>query len=146
MIRRPPRATRTDTLVPYTTLFRSARRAFERRPYPACRGRTHCRSHSLAPRSADPLPQERTRLLAEADNPRRAKPTGAQDDGSHRSSALETCPLEYRRMDDIRHAARRLARSCGCAWCEMIGRQSSKRVVGWSFVILITAKRKTKSN
>src|SRR3546814_17318204 len=27
MIRRPPRATRTDTLFPYTTLFRSARRA-----------------------------------------------------------------------------------------------------------------------
>src|SRR3546814_16071561 len=35
MIRRPPRSTRTDTLVPYTTLFRSgrgvgARRALER--------------------------------------------------------------------------------------------------------------------
>src|SRR3546814_9029596 len=27
MLRRPPRATRTDTLFPYTTLFRSARRA-----------------------------------------------------------------------------------------------------------------------
>src|SRR3546814_9047438 len=27
MIRRPPRATRTDTLFPYTTLFRSRRRA-----------------------------------------------------------------------------------------------------------------------
>src|SRR3546814_5679055 len=27
MIRRPPRSTRTDTLVPYTTLFRSHRRA-----------------------------------------------------------------------------------------------------------------------
>src|SRR3546814_10955012 len=26
MIRRPPRSTRTDTLFPYTTLFRSARR------------------------------------------------------------------------------------------------------------------------
>src|SRR3546814_17562142 len=26
MIRRPPRSTRTDTLVPYTTLFRSTRR------------------------------------------------------------------------------------------------------------------------
>src|SRR3546814_3168241 len=26
MIRRPPRSTRTDTLVPYTTLFRSGRR------------------------------------------------------------------------------------------------------------------------
>src|SRR3546814_9076670 len=27
MIRRPPRSTRTDTLFPYTTLFRSGRRA-----------------------------------------------------------------------------------------------------------------------
>src|SRR3546814_1547841 len=40
MIRRPPRSTRTDTLFPYTTLFRSppARRAF--RPVRLrCRGR-----------------------------------------------------------------------------------------------------------
>src|SRR3546814_3496647 len=29
MIRRPPRSTRTDTLFPYTTLFRSERRARE---------------------------------------------------------------------------------------------------------------------
>src|SRR3546814_14510589 len=29
MIRRPPRSTRTDTLFPYTTLFRSARVAHE---------------------------------------------------------------------------------------------------------------------
>src|SRR3546814_13129535 len=29
MIRRPPRSTRTDTLFPYTTLFRSAERAIE---------------------------------------------------------------------------------------------------------------------
>src|SRR3546814_7922287 len=28
MIRRPPRSTRTDTLFPYTTLFRSTRRRF----------------------------------------------------------------------------------------------------------------------
>src|SRR3546814_1805340 len=28
MIRRPPRSTRTDTLFPYTTLFRSHRRVF----------------------------------------------------------------------------------------------------------------------
>src|SRR3546814_15824233 len=28
MIRRPPRSTRTDTLFPYTTLFRSGRHAF----------------------------------------------------------------------------------------------------------------------
>src|SRR3546814_8650317 len=31
MIRRPPRSTRTDTLFPYTTLFRSARRSLS--PY-----------------------------------------------------------------------------------------------------------------
>src|SRR3546814_19245199 len=30
MIRRPPRSTRTDTLFPYTTLFRSPRRDFFR--------------------------------------------------------------------------------------------------------------------
>src|SRR3546814_5382603 len=29
MIRRPPRSTRTDTLFPYTTLFRSLRRALQ---------------------------------------------------------------------------------------------------------------------
>src|SRR3546814_6471993 len=29
MIRRPPRSTRTDTLFPYTTLFRSPRRALQ---------------------------------------------------------------------------------------------------------------------
>src|SRR3546814_7707480 len=31
MIRRPPRSTRTDTLFPYTTLFRSDRRGVRRR-------------------------------------------------------------------------------------------------------------------
>src|SRR3546814_1910271 len=38
MIRRPPRSTRTDTLFPYTTLFRSTRsRAPSGRPHPS-----HC--------------------------------------------------------------------------------------------------------
>src|SRR3546814_13680105 len=32
MIRRPPRSTRTDTLFPYTTLFRSVHRSRRRRP------------------------------------------------------------------------------------------------------------------
>src|SRR3546814_7233752 len=43
MIRRPPRSTRTDTLFPYTTLFRSAQyppRAFRDRARPRVR---HCR-------------------------------------------------------------------------------------------------------
>src|SRR3546814_7745651 len=45
MIRRPPRSTRTDTLFPYTTLFRSAlqsrRRDRPTRPWAADRGRGH---------------------------------------------------------------------------------------------------------
>src|SRR3546814_13651873 len=41
MIRRPPRSTRTDTLFPYTTLFRSAERApqFLHKGLPPCPGR-----------------------------------------------------------------------------------------------------------
>src|SRR3546814_8286577 len=35
MIRRPPRSTRTDTLFPYTTLFRSTRRSPDCRPVSA---------------------------------------------------------------------------------------------------------------
>src|SRR3546814_10547545 len=34
MIRRPPRSTRTDTLFPYTTLFRSVRYVVDRRDHP----------------------------------------------------------------------------------------------------------------
>src|SRR3546814_10379933 len=33
IIRRPPRSTRTDTLFPYTTLFRSVRHLVRRRPF-----------------------------------------------------------------------------------------------------------------
>src|SRR3546814_3842339 len=45
MIRRPPRSTRTDTLFPYTTLFRSKKEAARGR----CRPRTRARqSHGRA--------------------------------------------------------------------------------------------------
>src|SRR3546814_2116704 len=37
MIRRPPISTRTDTLLPYTTLFRSLRRLCLLRPWENCR-------------------------------------------------------------------------------------------------------------
>src|SRR3546814_7357770 len=49
MIRRPPRSTRTDTLFPYTTLFRSLATAGERhrefRQQPAATDRRHPRLH-----------------------------------------------------------------------------------------------------
>src|SRR3546814_9797731 len=40
MIRRPPRSTRTDTLFPYTTLFRSCRRHAAHGRWYACRHRS----------------------------------------------------------------------------------------------------------
>src|SRR3546814_3089615 len=41
MIRRPPRSTRTDTLFPYTTLFRSPRRARPRPDEGSRKGQRH---------------------------------------------------------------------------------------------------------
>src|SRR3546814_5291567 len=58
MLRRPPRSTRTDTLFPYTTLFRSRRScpgtgtSPRRRPRCSCRRRTAARTGS-APRSEE---------------------------------------------------------------------------------------------
>src|SRR3546814_16104474 len=50
MIRRPPRSTRTDTLFPYTTLFRSPVRDRMQRCGRTCepRGRTHPCQHRPA--------------------------------------------------------------------------------------------------
>src|SRR3546814_20684938 len=47
MIRRPPRSTRTDTLFPYTTLFRSA--SAGKYPRPLRFGIRHERLHGLEP-------------------------------------------------------------------------------------------------
>src|SRR3546814_8184744 len=71
MIRRPPRSTRTDTLFPYTTLFRSAgripvgrsprRRRSERAASPPPRYASRYRSSSLLEARLDPvlLPAQR---------------------------------------------------------------------------------------
>src|SRR3546814_5523128 len=53
MIRRPPRSTRTDTLFPYTTLFRSRRGQHDRRL-----GADRCHGH-------DPAARRQTQLLAD---------------------------------------------------------------------------------
>src|SRR3546814_1503736 len=53
MVRRPPRATRTDTLFPYTTLFRSAgRRALQRFGHAAAQPRSEM---APAPRVVAPI-------------------------------------------------------------------------------------------
>src|SRR3546814_10361585 len=52
MIRRPPRSTRTDTLFPYTTLFRSTASC--------CTMRRFCRPDSSMRRSSEPTPALKT--------------------------------------------------------------------------------------
>src|SRR3546814_2639946 len=63
MIRRPPRSTRTDTLFPYTTLFRSDPAPGKRLPrkHPLA----HCRLRS-APRRADAVPATRDAAVCRA--------------------------------------------------------------------------------
>src|SRR3546814_11250778 len=59
MIRRPPRSTRTDTLFPYTTLFRSLRCRVERDGF-AVRLCVEMR-RAEAPRSVEPVVPARVR-------------------------------------------------------------------------------------
>src|SRR3546814_4161515 len=71
MIRRPPRSTRTDTLFPYTTLFRS-RRPAERRADGRCDGRGHVQRY--AARAADiVIPEGRPHQQHDAHDDRRSE-------------------------------------------------------------------------
>src|SRR3546814_20507569 len=56
MLRRPPRSTRTDTLFPYTTLFRSPKG--ETMPRPVTTTRRITRANSLPLCETAPLPRE----------------------------------------------------------------------------------------
>src|SRR3546814_11479960 len=58
MIRRPPRSTRTDTLFPYTTLFRSVRRFAELYPASAITGVTNIGLAGATASQSWPLPAE----------------------------------------------------------------------------------------
>src|SRR3546814_8210176 len=70
MIRRPPRSTRTDTLFPSTTLFRSQRRAFmghDRRSYPEAHDRRRHEHGDDAQADDQILPDDPAGAAAEAD-------------------------------------------------------------------------------
>src|SRR3546814_16539167 len=54
MIRRPPRSTRTDTLFPYTTLFRSVARPAPR----TCSGVRRCAYAALSASAAQWMPEQ----------------------------------------------------------------------------------------
>src|SRR3546814_8200161 len=70
MIRRPPRSTRTDTLFPYTTLFRSGRRAAgDRQPATEHRAGWRCRDRKSTRLNSSTNAQLVCRLLLEKKPP-----------------------------------------------------------------------------
>src|SRR3546814_5610175 len=73
MIRRPPRSTRTDTLFPYTTLFRSVR---------AGQGRRACRRGELEGRQGRAAHRAERILSATPDTPAAPSPTGPDADAT----------------------------------------------------------------
>src|SRR3546814_5018562 len=86
MVRRPPRSTRTDTLLPYTTLFRSQqpkrikndkqRRAFmghDRRSYPEAHDRRRHEQGDDAQADDQILPDDPAGAAAEADRERQMR-------------------------------------------------------------------------
>src|SRR3546814_7259680 len=64
MIRRPPRSTRTDTLFPYTTLFRSLRATAS--PVPAAPDSAFAGFQAFAPDARDPWLQAQAQAQAQA--------------------------------------------------------------------------------
>src|SRR3546814_8385491 len=81
MIRRPPRSTRTDTLFPYTTLFRSPRS-------------DRIRPRRLLARRADERARGRCGNEAAAADPRRHGPRGPRRLAAARRSEEHTSALQ----------------------------------------------------
>src|SRR3546814_8159742 len=99
MIRRPPRSTRTDTLFPYTTLFRSER---------DCRRRSIRRRCRRVPISGSF--HDRTRLPADS---KRLADRSKQDD---RSSGDSAC-IGYRRSEEHTSELQSLMRISYAVFC-----------------------------
>src|SRR3546814_18119700 len=108
MIRRPPRSTRTDTLFPYTTLFRSARLARKPLPNSSARGAP---IHSASSRSSSSCtawwPQ--TRCEAVLPTPSRAATS---------CSALTTanCCDRPRERSEERRVGKECVTTCRSRW------------------------------
>src|SRR3546814_10647256 len=82
MIRRPPRSTRTDTLFPYTTLFRSPR------PGDGADGRSRPGPRPAAPVAADDGSDEERPAGADAGRPRPARPERSEEHTSELQSLM----------------------------------------------------------
>src|SRR3546814_2570043 len=98
MIRRPPRSTRTDTLFPYTTLFRSGEADARYHQDPERKGdgaglREHERGGHAQAGAPEVEPQILRRLDAPGDNQRRAE--GARAFHRHEHTGRERAETEF---------------------------------------------------
>src|SRR3546814_902111 len=105
MIRRPPISTRTDTLFPYTTLFRSRPRL----AVPRAERLTRRRSHQRAPRRGHPRRGVRAVRRHRAGRVRtgRARMGCGRDRRPHRRLRPEPCRADAPRIDHLAVRARR---------------------------------------
>src|SRR3546814_11817915 len=99
MILRPPISTRTDTLFPYTTLFRSSPHAARGLPAPVPRGATPdrrrqaqilCRSRVRGPLRQGVMPFKRCEDLAPENRPALRSPYSVKSDSDAETTGLRT--------------------------------------------------------
>src|SRR3546814_8169936 len=118
MIRRPPRSTRTDTLFPYTTLFRSAK--------PAARDGAGAQvdaldtgriNEDLAPRERRGQPRHELRIELEGERllARRGERVGAQHRGDDAAQRAQDAIVVDRRYRIAARKSTRLNSSHQCA-------------------------------
>src|SRR3546814_12824435 len=104
MIRRPPRSTRTDTLFPYTTLFRSPDRSLH--------------------------PDHRRRAVAAAARQREAELRRARSGAARSGRARSSARRRDRRGGQGRSEARRVGKACVSArrsrWTQLQKKQQKK--------------------
>src|SRR3546814_11946059 len=93
--RRPPRATRTDTLFPFTTLFRSAERADDR---------------EQSPRRPDEE-QDRFASCCPGDQRRRPENSSTDDDANRKGKNVATSERRARSAQAVLQRCRRQLRS-----------------------------------
>src|SRR3546814_13163367 len=105
MIRRPPRATRTDTLFPYTTLFRSRAQQAIAQSLDAADLRLHAAEHLDADRAGEEHD-------GGADQQRAVEALEAEDEGQEAGQARQA---EHQRSEE-RRVGKECVSTCRSRW------------------------------